>query len=235
MHLRRVFLALALTLAALAPARATSEHEYAKGEYAIVLDGLAPNGKISIAVHGEGEGGHDQFSAYLMSEPGHAVLATLADISENNNLDTAPDAYHAFWSPDSRYVAVAFRSDRHIVTLNVYAIAGNLAARLIKTPDLFREVAGRAIDPKTEADLDERSAVRSLAWKAPRRFHFSDVRMFMVQDNALATKVAGQLGAFGKSQKQGDRTEIDFAAEADVAIGLGDHLTVINPRPGKFE
>jgi len=35
------------------PAYATSEHEYAKGEYAIIREGLAPNKQMSLASHGD--------------------------------------------------------------------------------------------------------------------------------------------------------------------------------------
>ena len=51
-------LAIAACLA-LAPAGATSNHQYAKGEYAVIRDGLAPNKQLSLASHGEGELGDD--------------------------------------------------------------------------------------------------------------------------------------------------------------------------------
>jgi hypothetical protein len=89
-----------------APARATSEHDYAKGEYAVIRHGLAPNKRISVASHGEGEGGTANFHIWLMAEPTHRRIAALDDIGSENNLDSDPDAYHAFWSTDSRYVAV---------------------------------------------------------------------------------------------------------------------------------
>ncbi len=228
MQLRRAILAVVVTLAALSPACATSEHDYAKGEYAVILDGRAPNGKLSVAVHGEGEGGHDRFHAYLMAEPGHRRLVTLDDITSDNNLDTAPDAYHAFWSPDSRYVAVGFRSDRHVVTLNFYAVDG-ARARLIDTPDLFRDLTGRRIDPKTDGDM--RVAVPSLTWLAAGRFRFSDYRLFVMDDGKLADK----LGSFGKATKMNDgRMTIQFAAEADVTLVRGDRLQVSKPHPGEF-
>ena len=52
---------------------------------------------------------------------------TLDNVNDDNILDSAPDAFHAAWSSDSRTVAVSFRSERHIVTLNIYAIDGNRA------------------------------------------------------------------------------------------------------------
>src|SRR3954453_6237446 len=140
-------LALAFTLAAASPALATAEHKYAKGEYAIIQGGRAPNGKLSVAAHGEGEAGSEKFRIYLMAEPGHRRLMTFDNVNDDNILDSAPDAFHAAWSQDSRYVAISFRSERHIVTLNLYAIEGG-RARLVDAPDLFRDVTGRSIDVK---------------------------------------------------------------------------------------
>ncbi len=82
-------------------AQATSNHEYAKGEYAIVSDGLAPSKQVSLAARGEGELGDGDFHIWLMAEPAHRRIAALGGISSDNILDTAADAFHAFWSEDS--------------------------------------------------------------------------------------------------------------------------------------
>ena len=228
MLLRRAVLAFALTLAAFTPAFATAEHDYAKGEYAIIDGGHAPNGKLSVAAHGDGEGGRDNFHVYLMAEPGHRRLATLDDISSDNNLDTAPGAYQARWSPDSRHVAVSFRSERHILTLNIYAIEGG-RARLIDTPDLFRDLTGRTIHRKTDGDM--RTSVPTVEWTAPRRFRFNDYRLFVLEDTTLADK----LGAFTKTMKMNDgRYTIQFSADADVTLVRGDRFRIDKPRPGTF-
>lgn len=228
MQLGRLILTVALALDASAPAFATSEHQYAKDEYAILDGGRAPNGKLSVAAHGEGEFGYDHFRVYLMAEPGHRRLAVLADISEANNLDTAPQAYFAKWSPDSRHVAISFRSERHIMTMNIYAIAGG-RAHLIETPDLFRDVTGRTIHRKTDGDM--RTYVPTVQWTSPRRFRFADYRLFVLEDGKLATK----LGPLGKaSPMQDGRTTIQFSAEADVTLHRGDRLRVGQPQPGTF-
>lgn len=223
---RRIFLAAFLTmLAALSPAWGTSEHQYAKNEYAVVRDGRAPNGRLSLASHGEGEMGDGNFHVYLMAEPGHRRLATLEDISGKNNLDTAPDAYHAAWSPDSRHVAVTFRSNRHIVTLNLYAIAGG-KARLIEAPDLFRTVTGRAVDP----DADPRTVVPGIEWQGPRRFRIRDYRLFVEND----AKLADRLGAFAKTTRMKDgRFTIQFSAEANCELA-GNRHRIARPQPGEF-
>jgi hypothetical protein len=225
----RALLALILTFAAASPAFATASHQYAKGEYAIIAGGRAPNGKLSIAAHGEGEAGSDNFRLSLMAEPGHRRLMTLDDVNDDNILDSAPDAFHAAWSPDSRYVAVTFRSERHIVTLNLYAIDSR-RARLVDAPDLFRDATGRAVDRKTDGDM--RTFVPALTWQAPRRFHLTDYRVFVLDDTALA----GKLGPLGKATKRdGGGNTIQFSAEADGEILPDGRIRMGKPAPGKFE
>src|SRR5882757_7455485 len=126
------------------PAGATDNHEYAKDEYAIISDGLAPNKRLSLASHGEGEFGDTNFHVWLMAEPTHRRIMALADISSDNNLDTGPNAYDARWSADSRRVAVSFRRDRHALQLNIYNIRGR-RAHLISGPSLFKDVTSRDI------------------------------------------------------------------------------------------
>ena len=229
MPFRRAILAFALTLAALSPAFATAEHRYGKNEYAIIQGGRAPNGKLSVAAHGGGETGGEGFRIYLMAEPGHRRLMTLDNVNDDNILDTAPDAFHAAWSADSRTVAVSFRSERHIVTLNLYAIDGR-RARLIDAPDLFRDVTGRSVDIKTDGDM--RTSVPALTWQAPRRFHLTDYRVFVLDDAALADK----LGPLGKATAMNDgRTTVQFSAEADGELLPDGRIRMGKPRAGQFE
>jgi hypothetical protein len=229
MYGRAILAAVFVTLAALSPAHATAEHQYGKREYAIIEDGRAPNGTLSLASHGDGESGHDNFHIYLMSEPGHRKLATLDNIGDENILDTAPGAYHAAWAPDSHFVAVTFRSERHIVTLNLYAIEGR-DAHLIERPDLFRRVTGRTIVPKADSDL--RTSVPAMEWHAPRRFLFREYRLFVMEDKELAD----QLGALGKLTRMDDgRYAIEFSAEADGELQRRNRFRLGEPKPGKFE
>jgi hypothetical protein len=228
MRLRSVILALMLAVSALSPAHATAEKTYAKDEYAIITGGWAPNKRLSIAAHGEGEGGIEDFHVYLMAEPGHRRLAVLDNISQENNLDTAPDAYYAAWSPDSHYVAVSFRSDRHIMTLNLYVIEGGRARR-IAAPDLFREATGQAIDRKTDGDM--RNAFPTVEWRSARRFRLNDSRIFVKTDMELAKKL-GDLGSLSKMDD--GRYKIEFAARSDVTLGRGDRYRLGPLRRGEF-
>ncbi|HEV2158296.1 hypothetical protein [Bradyrhizobium sp.] len=230
MHLRRaIAAALFIMLAASPRAYATAEHTYAKGEYGIIAGGWAPNKRLAIAVHGEGEGAHDKFHAYLMAEPRHRRLATLDGISEDDNLDTASDAYYAEWSPDSRYVAVSFRTERHIMTLNIYAVEGN-RARLIATPDLFRVATGRTVVVKTDGDM--RTYFPTVKWRGPRSYDLNDYRLFVQDDKSLAEKL-GELGSLSKMED--GRYSIEFAAHATITIGRRDKSRIGRLRLGVFQ
>jgi hypothetical protein len=225
MLVRLALLIAALTLAA-QPVRATAEHRYGKREYAVIKDGRAPNGRLAVAAHGAGEFGNDDFHLYLMA--GSRRLAVLGNVSSDNNLDTAPDAYFAAWSPDSRYVAVSFRSERHIVTLNLYAIEGS-RARLISVPDLFKDATGRAVNVKEDGDM--RTFVPSLQWQGAGRFRLSDYRLFVEDDATLADR----LGPLGKATKMDDgRYSIEFSAEADVTRARGDKFQAGKVSAGTF-
>jgi hypothetical protein len=217
----------ALFVLALAPARATDSHDYAADEYAIIRDGLAPDKTVSLASHGEGEGGSGDFHVWLMAEPGHRKIAALDDIGSGNNLDTGPDSYHAQWSADSRRVAVSFRSDRHLVQLNLYAVE-NRRARLVWGASLFRDVTGRNIDPQE----DMRRSVPELAWKGSNRFVLSERRMFLTSD----ARFARSLGRFGKVTDKLDNGKlvVEFSADADCVILPGNRYRIVDLRVGKF-
>lgn len=227
MRLRLMSLAIAACLAlALAPAGATSNHEYAKGEYAIIRDGLAPNKQLSLASHGDGELGDDHFHVWLMSEPAHRKLVALDDISDDNNLDTAPDAYHAFWSKDSRRVGVAFRSSRHEVTLNLYAIDGR-RAHPIKSPDLFKEVTGREVGD----DDGLRQRISVVEWKSGNRFVLREFKSFVVDDDRLL-KLFGKYGSLAEKMEDG-KLFIQFFANAECEWLADNRVHVIDLTPGK--
>jgi hypothetical protein len=219
---------LSLTMAALVafatvPAYATSNYEYKKDEYALIRDGLAPNKRMSLASHGTGELGDGDFHVWLMSEPAHRRIMALPGISSDNNLDTAPDAYRAFWSEDARQVAVAFRTDRHEVGLKLYGVEGS-QARLIGTPNLFKEVTRRDV-----ADRDDRhELISGIEWRRGNRILLREYQTFVVSDPAFLTLI----GAYGrvKEKLDGGKLYVEFAAEADCILE-GNHYRVIDLRP----
>ena len=214
-----------LALAA-APARATSEHDYAGGEYAIIRDGLSPDKRLSLAAHGDGEGGHGKFHVWLMAEPAHRRIMRLDDIGSENNLDTAPDAYHAQWSADSRHVAVGFRFDRYQVQLNIYNIE-NHRAYLVRGPGLFKEVTSRSI----VNDDDVRRSIPEIEWTGPQRFVLRENHLFKTADPGFVR----MLGRYGKVTDKLDdgHMMIEFAAEADCVLLPGNRYRVVDLRVGK--
>jgi hypothetical protein len=223
--LRYFFLATCLAAAGL-PARATSNHQYAKDEYGIIRDGLAPGKQLSLASHGEGELGDEDFHVWLMAEPAHRRIAKLDAISGDNDLDTDPGAYHAFWSRDSRHVGVAFRSSRHEITLNLYRIEDR-RAHLIAGPSLFKEVTSREV---TDAD-DLRVRNSIVEWQDGNRFLFREYLSFVAEDDRLAKL----LGSYGRVTEKldGGKLVVEFDADAECALLPGDRTRVIDLKPGK--
>jgi hypothetical protein len=212
---------------AAAPVRATSEHDYAGDEYAVIRDGLSPDKLMSLAAHGDGEGGHGNFHVWLMAEPAHRRIMRLDDIGSENNLDTAPDAYHGQWSADSRHVAVGFRFDRHQVQLNIYSIE-NRRAYLVRGPGLFKEVTSRNI----RNDDDVRRSIPEIEWKGARRFVLRENHLFKTADPGFGRL----LGRYGKVTDKLDdgHMMVEFAAEADCVLLPGKRYRVVDLRVGKF-
>ena len=212
---------------AAAPVRATSEHDYTSGEYALIRDGLSPDKLMSLAAHGDGEGGHEKFHVWLMAEPAHRRIARLDDISSENNLDTAPDAYHGQWSADSCHVAVGFRFDRHQVQLNIYTVEKR-RAHLVGGTSLFKEVTSRNI---AEND-DVRRSIPEIEWTGPRHFVLRENRLFKTADPGFIR----MLGRFGKVTDKLDdgHMMIEFAAEADGVLLPRNRYRVVDLRVGKF-
>jgi hypothetical protein len=223
MRLALIPLAICLVLA---PAGATSVHNYAKGEYLVIRDGLAPDKQVSLASHGGDEQGNgDAFHVWLMAEPAHRKLVALGHVSYDNILDTAPDAFHAFWSKDSRHVGVAFRSSRHEVTLNLYRIEGR-RAREIAAPSLFRAVTGREVGDNDS--LRARNAI--VEWRDGNRFTFREFLSFIVDDDSLAKS----LGKYATVEKvDGGKLYIQFFAHAECELLSDDRTKVIDLAPGK--
>ena len=210
------------------PAGATSERDYKKSEYLIIRHGLAPDKQRSLASHGAGENNDDAFHLWLMTEPAHRKLMALDGISADNNLDTAPDAYHAFWSKDSRHVGVAFRSSRHEVTLNLYTVDGRHVRRL-QGPNLFREVTGR--DVAEDDDLRLLNAI--VEWDGGNRFTLKEFRSFVAADDRLA-KLFGSYGRVAEKLPDGSFS-IQFFVDAECELLPNDQYKIVSRRPGKPE
>lgn len=227
MNLRQLLPIVLLALLAPLPGRATDSHTYGKDEYATIRDGLAPNRQMSLAAHGDGDMAGENFHIWLMAEPAHRKLVALPGIGDDNILDTGPASYRAQWSADSRRVAVSFRSDRRIVTLNLYAVENRKPVE-VTGPTLFREAAGRDVND----DDDLRRSIANIVWRGSDRFELTERRQFLTRDAGFADR----LGRYAKVVDKLDdgRVMVEFSAEADCAIS-GGLYRIIGVRPGKFD
>src|SRR5215472_787616 len=123
--------AVALSLAFVAQAGATAEYDYKPGEFLVIDGGTSPDKKLSI-VTGENKAG--EFGVYLRDAQTKKLIGELEEVA--TGLDSAPDAYHAHWAPDSRHVGISSRADRHWEPNVIYRIE-NRRAYLVETPELM--------------------------------------------------------------------------------------------------
>ncbi len=235
--LRRAIVAGVILLIAVAVGNrqsgATAVHQYQKGEFAIIASGLSPDKRFSVAAHGEGEYGSDEFHLYLMREPGHRRIGVLEEVGPEI-LDSAPDAYAAAWSADSRHVAIHYRADRHMYVMVLYRIEGGRAVS-ITGPDLFDTVARQATRAQRE---DWRVSSLTLIWLDTNRFQLQERRYFEFGTPELARS----LGDFGRMLPQANesretgpqRYEVEFSAEAECELVAKDSYRIISLRPGSF-
>ena len=110
---------------------ATSNYEYKPDEYVVISDGRSPDGKYSIAAHGEGELGDDNFHLYLVNGDTGKKIVALAEVTDT--LDTGADAFYAKWSADSGEVSIRYRVDRREARMVRYRIE-NGQAKLLSEP-----------------------------------------------------------------------------------------------------
>jgi hypothetical protein len=206
-HLRLLAILFAAMLAG-SPARATSVYEYGKGEDVVIEGGMAPNGHLSLASHGEGEFGSDNFYVYLMAEPAHRRITALDGIT--NNLDSGPAAFRAAWAPDSRHVSIAYRIERHVTAISLYRIERSRAIEIVG-PSLFKEVTSRDVDDSVD---HENSSFTNLSWLSPRRFVLKEDHLFIDAPPSLLRS----LGRFGKQENEQVYEERIFFKFSAVAI-----------------
>ena len=112
-------------------ANATSNYEYKPDEYVVIENGLSPDGMYSIAAHGEGDLGYENFHLYLMDAKTGKKIGPLTEVKDV--LDTKADAIGAVWSKDSHQVSIGYRVDRRVVAHIIYHIE-NGRAKKIKGP-----------------------------------------------------------------------------------------------------
>ena len=181
---------------------------------------MAPDKQHSIAAHGDGELGYDNFHIYLMAEPDHWKIGPLEEIKDI--LDTGPEAYTAQWSADLSFAAISYRSDRHIRAINIYRIGARRAYPL--DGPLPREAAGIRTDEASGIEL--RSSSLELTWLSPGRFRLAEEGVLKA-----TPEIAAKLGKYvSEHEKPAAASEgqvfFDYTAEAECEITGGKYKIV---------
>jgi hypothetical protein len=117
----RASIAVAILFALCCVAFATTNREYGADEYGTVVGGDSPNGRYTIATHGEGCLGYTNFHLYLIDQKSRNPICALSEPAEPC-VDTGADAYDADWFPDSRRVSITFRTERRVAVEVTYVI-----------------------------------------------------------------------------------------------------------------
>ena len=123
--------AVALSLAFVNHAGATAMYDYKPGEFLVIDGGTSPDKKFSIVTE-ENKAG--KFGLYLRDAHTKKLIGQLEEVA--TGLDSAPDAYHAHWAPDSKHVGITSRADRHWADNAIYRIE-NRRAYPVKIPELL--------------------------------------------------------------------------------------------------
>jgi len=226
---------------------ATSEYDYKRGEFLVVKGGKSPDKKFAIV---SGENNKGNFGVYLMDAPTRKMIGQLEEVA--TDLDTAPDAYYAHWSPDSKHVAISSRSDRHMLQNVIYRIE-NRRAYLVETPELrchavpdfcqlMKELGGL---PKPDSEA-EGWKVRMTTWTSEIIKWISPTRFVVREESQFQVKTrdpTASLGKYGEVEKEKDDDAAAtggsyfawFDAEGECELLPGDKSQVVSTHPVKKE
>jgi hypothetical protein len=214
-------------------AAATAVHAYKKNEYPVIVAGAAPSQLYSITSHGGGELGDVDFHLYLTAEPAHKIIAKLPSIGTHDILDSAPGAFYAVWSADSRHVAVQFRGGRHVDALRLYEIRDR-QPRLLSGPGLLATVVKNAAI--SAGDYEVRSSLIALTWLSPASFMLEERDLLFSGSPELGRKLA----AFGRQNAEAEEAEpgryfVNFSAQAVGELIAGGKYRITELEPGLFD
>jgi hypothetical protein len=240
--------AVALSLAFVAHAGATATYDYKPGEFLVIDGGTSPDKKFSI-VTGENRAG--EFGVYLRDAQTKKLIGQLEEVA--TGLDSAPDAYHAHWAPDSKHVGITSRADRHWAPNIIYRIE-NRRAYVLQSPQLMchavpefcqlQKELGGALTLDREDYYDTPWKVRQIQsgsgitkWISPTRFVVSEESQWAVKTRDPGATL-GNYGDVEKSEDQGAYGEPDFYyvwfdAEGECELLPGDKTRVVSTRPVK--
>ncbi len=248
----RLRAAVALSLAFVAHAGATASYDYKPGELLVIDGGTSPDKKLSI-VSGENEAG--EFGVYLRDAQTKKLIGQLEEVA--TGLDSAPDAYHAHWAPDSRHVGITSRADRHWADNVIYRIE-NRRAYPVETPELLchalpkfcqlmKELGGALTSDEIYAEdgttkpwkarhNSNYSAITK--WISPTRFVISEQSQWQIKERDPSATL-GQYGSAEKLEEDSDESvalyHIWFDAEGECELLPNDKSRVVNTQPVKEE
>lgn len=234
---------------------ATAEYDYKPGELLVVKGGQSPDKKFCI-VSGDPDKKGGFAGVYLMDAQTKEVLGRLEDVA--TTLDTAPEAYRAHWSPDSKHVGITSRADRHWAGNVIYRIE-NGRAYSVDTPELLCHAVAEFCSLTKELGLIEEIGnfgdcgnppckVRQksfyseiVKWISPTRFVVKEVSQFQVRDrdpSASLGQYGEKLDQYGEklehqTDERGDLYYVQFKAEGDCELLPGDKTQVASTRPVK--
>jgi hypothetical protein len=237
----------ALSLAFVVHVGATASYDYKPGELLVIHGGTSPDKKFSI-VSGENKAG--EFGLYLRDARTKKVIGQLEEVA--TDLDSAPDAFHAHWAPDSKHVAVSSRADRHLTRDVIYRIE-NRRAYVVETPQLMcravpefcalQKELGGALTLDSDDYYDKPWKVRQnenfseiTKWISPTRFAISEQSQWQVKERDPSNTL-GQYGEAEKSEDESDESvalyHVWFDAEGECELLPNDKSQVLNTQPVK--
>jgi hypothetical protein len=204
------------------PAVGTDNYSYKSGEFAIISGGRSPDGRWSIASHGGGEYGYENFDLYLMREPAHEKLVALGI---RDYLDTGPLSIVARWAPDSRHVAVLNRSDRHVLDLRIFRVA-NRKVQSIKVPALVDVISHAHLKPNVHHELFSRYYL--VTWEKPNRLILQEMDTLDASEPIFSTGIEPYLTL---DRLGSERTFTNFSGQAVCEITPKGELRTLSVKP----
>jgi hypothetical protein len=244
-----------LLLAFVGKASATAEYDYKPGELVPVDGGESPDKKFTI-VSGDPDKKGGFGGVYLIDAQTKKVLGKLEEVA--TTLDTAPEAYRAHWSPDSKHVGITSRADRHRADNVIYRIENNRAYyverpellchavpdfwSLTKKLGLIEEIGDFGDCDHPPCKVRQKSFYSEIVkWISPRRFVVKEVSQFQVRDrdpSASLGQYGEKLDQYGETlehqtDKPGDVYHVRFSAEGECELLPGDKTRVATTRPVK--
>ena len=246
----RTSAAVALGLAFVAHAGATATYDYKPGQFLVIDGGTSPDKMFSI-VTGETKAG--EFGVYLRDAQTKKLIGELEEVA--TGLDSASDAYHAHWAPDSKHVGITSRADRHWAVNVIYRIE-NRRAYLVKTPELLchavpefcqltkelggaltsDEIYGDTGTPKPWKARQNSSYSKIIKWISPARFVVREGFEWQFKERDPSAAL-GQYGEAEKLEDQSDESaalyDVWFDAEGECELHPNDKSQVLNTQPVK--